>query len=309
MRALVQETRLAPVQLIQPFFVCAGDDVEKPIAAMPGQSQWSVDRVTAAVDKAWAAGIRWIILFGIPEAKDAQGTGAYHAQGIVQAAIRTLRKALPDLGIIGDVCLCEFTDHGHCGMLQGQDVDNDATCELLGRTAVSLAEAGADMVAPSAMMDGQVKAIRGALDAAGFQAVPIMSYAAKYASAFYGPFREAAESAPAFGDRRAYQMQSPNSREAMREIALDIAEGADLVMVKPALAYLDVVRAARDRFDVPVVAYNVSGEYAMVKAAAKAGYIDEAGIVKETLLSMRRAGADAIITYFAMDYADQVLSW
>jgi porphobilinogen synthase len=308
-RSLLQETRLVPAQLIQPFFVCPGTGVERPIAAMPGQAQRSPDRVAAAAEQALERGISWIILFGIPEKKDALGTDAYQSDGIVQVAVRELKRRFPALGIIGDVCLCEFTDHGHCGIVKDGQVLNDPTRELLGKTAVSLAAAGADIVAPSAMMDGQVSAIRHALDAAGFADTPILSYAAKFASAFYGPFREAAESAPAFGDRRAYQMPPTNQREAMREIEQDICEGADLIMVKPALAYLDIIRAARERFDAPLVAYNVSGEYSLIKAAAKEGWIDEARIVRETLLAIRRAGADAIITYFAKDYAPKVASW
>jgi len=309
LRGLVRETRLSPERLIQPFFVCPGERVEKPIGAMPGQSQLSVDRLVEEAERSLRRGVRWIILFGIPSAKDPLGTEAYSPDGIVQKAVRALKKEYPELGIIGDVCLCEFTDHGHCGVIEGGSVLNDPTLELLGKTAVSLAEAGADVVAPSAMMDGQVAAIRRALDAAGFEDTPILSYAAKFASSFYGPFREAAESAPSFGDRRSYQMDPPNIREALREIELDLAEGADMVMVKPALAYLDVIHAARERFPAPLVAYNVSGEYAMVKAAARAGYIDEARIVREILIGIRRAGADAVITYFATEYAPEVGTW
>ncbi len=309
LRALVQETRLAPAQLIQPFFICPGKGVVKPIRSMPGQFQLSVDQALNEISMAVKAGVRWAILFGIPAHKDAVGSEAYSDTGIVQTAMRQIKDKFPELGLIGDVCLCEFTDHGHCGIVERGEVQNDPTRELLGKTAVSLAQAGADMVAPSAMMDGQVSAIRQALDAAGRTDMPILSYAAKFASAFYGPFREAAESAPSFGDRRAYQMQTPNVREAMREIEQDIREGADLIMVKPALAYLDIIRAARERFDAPLVAYNVSGEYSLIKAAAKEGWIDEARIVRETLLSIRRAGADAIITYFAKDYAAKVSSW
>jgi porphobilinogen synthase len=308
-RSLLQETRLVSAQLIQPFFVCPGSGIERPIKAMPGQAQRSPDRVNAVAEKALENGISWIILFGIPEKKDAAGSDASSSSGIIQVTIRELKRRFPALGIIGDVCMCEFTDHGHCGVIRDGRVLNDPTIELLGKIAVSLAEAGADMVAPSAMMDGQVGAIRGALDAAGFSETPILSYAAKFASAFYGPFREAAESAPSFGDRQAYQMPPPNLREAMREIELDLREGADLIMVKPALAYLDVIRAARERFPAPLVAFNVSGEYSLVKAAAQAGFIDEARIVREMLLAMRRAGADAIITYFALDYAKKVATW
>ena len=310
LRSLLQETRLVPAQLIQPFFVCPGTGVERPIKAMPGQAQRSIDRVVAAAEEMVARGIQWTILFGIPEKKDALGSGAYSPKGIIQEAMRELKRRLPRLGIIGDVCLCEFTDHGHCGAIdKGGAVLNDPTLELLGKVAVSLAEAGADIVAPSAMMDGQVGAIRRALDATGFAETPILSYAAKFASAFYGPFREAAESAPSFGDRQAYQMPCPNAREALREIELDLGEGADCIMVKPALAYLDIIRAARERFAAPIVAFNVSGEYALVKAAAQAGFVDEGRIVREMLLGMRRAGADAIITYFALDYAAKVASW
>lgn len=308
-RSLVQETRLVPAQLIQPFFVCPGEGVARPIAAMPGQAQLSPDRVVEEARRAFERGVRWTILFGIPASKDPLGREAYAEAGIVQATVRHLKDRLPDLGIIGDVCLCEFTDHGHCGVVKDRTVLNDPTLELLGKVAVSLAGAGADVVAPSAMMDGQVAAIRRALDRAGFLDTPILSYAAKYASSFYGPFRQAAESAPAFGDRRGYQMPPPNLREALREIELDLREGADLVMVKPALAYLDVIRAARDRFLAPLVAFNVSGEYSMVKAAAQAGFVDEERIVREVLLGMRRAGADAIITYFAAEYAPKVAGW
>ncbi len=309
LRSLVQETHLVPAQLIQPYFVCPGEEVSRPIKAMPGQSQLSPDLVVAQAEKAFEAGIRWIILFGIPETKDSVGTEAFSENGIVQVAMRRLKERLPELGIVGDVCLCEFTDHGHCGVIKDGEVLNDPTLQLLGKVAVSLAEAGADMVAPSAMMDGQVGAIRRALDATGFSETPILSYAAKYASAFYGPFREAAESAPAFGDRRAYQMPPPNIREALREIELDLREGADLVMVKPALAYMDVIKAAKEGCNAPVVAFNVSGEYSMVKAAAQAGYIDEERILREILLGLRRAGADAIITYVAAEYARKVTAW
>ena len=309
LRALVQETRLTPAQLIQPLFVCPGEKVSHPIASMPGQAQMSCDRAVSEARACFDAGIRWFILFGIPEHKDPEGSGAHAGDGIVQRAMRAIKAELPEAGLVGDVCLCEFTDHGHCGVIEDGEVLNDPTRELLGKVAASLAAAGADIVAPSAMMDGQVSAIRAALDEAGFYDIPIMSYAAKYASAFYGPFREAAASAPAFGDRRAYQMDPPNVREALREIELDLSEGADLVMVKPALAYLDVIRAARERFDAPLVAFNVSGEYAMIKAAAQAGWIDEERVVRETLLGMRRAGADAIITYFARQVAAQAASW
>ncbi len=309
MRSLVQETRLAPSQLIQPLFVCPGTNKRTPISTMPGQAQLSPDLVVKEAEAVYASGVQWIILFGIPETKDPSGSDAYNPEGIVQKTVRMIKQNVPDLGVIGDVCLCEFTDHGHCGVLKEKTVDNDATLPLLGKTAVTLAQAGVDMVAPSAMMDGQVAAIRDALDAAGLTDTPILSYAAKFASAFYGPFREAAESAPSFGNRKAYQMAPPNAREAMREIELDLTEGADLIMVKPALSYLDIIREARTRFDAPLVAYNVSGEYAMIKAASQAGYIKEEEIVKEVLLSIRRAGSDAIITYFAKEYAEKVLQW
>ncbi len=309
LRSLVQETHLAAAQLIQPFFICPGKGVVKPIRSMPGQFQLSVDQAVNEIDAAAKAGVRWIMLFGIPARKDAVGSEAYSETGVVQVAVRQIKDRFPDMGLIGDVCLCEFTDHGHCGIVEGGEVLNDPTLELLGKTAAALAAAGADIVAPSAMMDGQVRAIRGALDAAGHTDTPILSYAAKYASAFYGPFREAAGSAPSFGDRRAYQMPPPNAREAMREIEQDLREGADLIMVKPALAYLDIIRAARERFDAPLVAYNVSGEYALIKAAAKEGWIDERRIVRETLTAIRRAGADAIITYFAKEYAAEVAAW
>ncbi|HNR98172.1 MAG TPA: porphobilinogen synthase [Planctomycetota bacterium] len=309
LRALVQETRLAPAQLIQPFFIYPGKGMAKPIRSMPGQFQLSVDQALNEIDAAAKAGVRWIMLFGIPARKDPLGSEAYADTGIVQTAVRRIKDRFPEIGIIGDVCLCEFTDHGHCGVVENGAVRNDPTLELLGRTAAALAAAGADIVAPSAMMDGQVGAIRRALDAAGHPDTPILSYAAKFASAFYGPFREAAESAPSFGDRRAYQMPPPNAREAMREIELDIREGADLIMVKPALAYLDIIRAARERFDAPLLAYNVSGEYALVKAAAKEGWIDEGRIVREILTAIRRAGADAIITYFAKEYAAEAAAW
>lgn len=309
LRALVQETHLAAAQLIQPFFICPGKGVVKPIRSMPGQFQLSVDQAMNEIDVAAKAGVRWIMLFGIPARKDAVGSEAYSETGVVQVAVRQIKDRFPEVGIIGDVCLCEFTDHGHCGIVEHGEVRNDPTLELLGKTATALAAAGADIVAPSAMMDGQVGAIRRALDAAGHPDTPILSYAAKFASAFYGPFREAAESAPSFGDRRAYQMPPPNAREAMREIEQDVREGADLIMVKPALAYLDIIRAARERFDAPLLAYNVSGEYALIKAAAKEGWIDERRIVRETLTAIRRAGADAIITYFAKEYAAEVAGW
>jgi len=307
-RRLVRETALTIDDLILPLFVREGKNERRPIASMPGCFQLSGDELLSEAGKASAAGIPAVILFGIPDVKDAKGSGAYDPDGVVQHALRALKKSIPDLVMIADVCLCEYTDHGHCGLVVKKpdgawDVDNDATLDLLARTAVGLADAGADVVAPSAMMDGQVAAIRTALDEAGHHAVAIMAYSAKYASAFYGPFREAAESPPRFGDRRSYQMDPPNVREAMREIRLDIEEGADLVMVKPALAYLDVVSRARNAFDVPIAAYNVSGEYAMLKAAAANGWLDETQAMLEILGGIKRAGADMILTYHALDAA------
>ncbi len=303
LRRMVQETRLSMDGVIEPLFVCAGEGLRKPIDAMPGCAQMSVDVLVEECRQSFGLGIPSVILFGIPAHKDATGSEAYADDGIVPRAIRALKQALPDLFVWADVCLCEFTDHGHCGVLNGTDVDNDATLPLLVREALACARAGADGIAPSDMMDGRVGAIRRGLDAAALAHVPVMAYAAKYASAFYGPFREAAESAPRFGDRRGYQMDPPNVREAMREIALDLEEGADIVMVKPALAYLDVIRAARERFDVPIAAYNVSGEYAMVRAAARNGWVDEDRMILEILTSIRRAGADIVLTYFARDLA------
>jgi porphobilinogen synthase len=268
---------------------------------MPGQFQLSVDQLPRELNELAELGIRGVLLFGIPEEKDSLGSGAFDPEGVVQQAMRLIKVETPEIVVIGDVCACEYTDHGHCGILDGCDVDNDRTVELLVRVALSHAEAGADVIAPSDMMDGRVQAIRAALDAAGFVNVPIMSYAVKYASAFFGPFREAAASMPAFGDRRSHQMDPANAREAMREIAIDLDEGADMVIVKPALAYLDVIRMARDTFDVPILAYNVSGEYAMIKAAAQLGWLDERRTTLETLTSIKRAGADRIITYHAKD--------
>jgi porphobilinogen synthase len=303
LRGLVQETRLHRSALVYPLFVQEGKGIVEEIPSMPGISRHSPDRLKAEIVEIASLGLNSVILFGIPAKKDPKGTAAYRKTGVVQQAIRTIKKEAPEMIVITDVCLCEYTSHGHCGVLDGKEIDNDATLELLARMAVSHADAGADMVAPSDMMDGRVQALRGALDGAGFSGVPIMSYAAKYASAFYGPFREAAESTPAFGDRRSYQMDPPNRNEALREIALDIEEGADIVMVKPALAYLDVLREARERFSHPLAAYNVSGEYAMVKAAAARGWIDEDRIVAEILMSIKRAGADLILTYFAKQAA------
>ena len=303
LRRMVRETRLSVDDLILPLFVCPGTGVAREIASMPGTFQLSVDRLVRECRQAAALGIPAVLLFGIPSAKDAVGSEAYAEDGIVQKAVRAIKKQVKGLAVITDVCLCEFTDHGHCGMVKDGDVDNDATLDLLAKMAVSHARAGADVVAPSDMMDGRVGRIRAALDEAGFAATPILAYSAKFASCFYGPFREAAESAPKFGDRRSYQMDPPNAREALREIELDIAEGADVVMVKPALAYLDVIRAARERFDVPIAAYNVSGEYSMIRAAAERGWLDGERAMMETLVAIKRAGADLILTYFAKDAA------
>ncbi len=303
LRRLVRETRLSVDDLIYPLFVCPGKGVREPIASMPGNFRLSVDQLLEECREARDLGIPGVILFGIPEAKDATGSASWSEQGVVQQAVRALKERLPELLVITDVCLCEYTSHGHCGLVRDGEVDNDATLPLLARQAVSHAQAGADLVAPSDMMDGRVARIREALDGEGFQQVAIMSYAAKYASAFYGPFREAADSAPAFGDRRSYQMDPPNAREALREVALDVREGADIVMVKPALAYLDIIYRVRQAFDLPVAAYNVSGEYAMVKAAAKLGWIDGDRVTMEILVSIKRAGADLIITYAAKEAA------
>jgi porphobilinogen synthase len=308
LRALIRETVLTPRDFVEPFFVVEGRDVATPISAMPGVSQLSVDRLVAQARDAAAAGVSAIILFGIPEAKDDVGSGAYAHDGIVQRAVRAVKDALPDIVVFTDVCLCEYTSHGHCGIVEGGEVLNDPTLDLLARTAISHAEAGADVVAPSDMMDGRVAAIRAGLDGAGLTHTPILSYAAKYASSFYGPFREAAESAPRFGDRRAYQMDPGNAREALREVALDLDEGADMVMVKPALAFLDVLWRVKETSPVPVGAYNVSGEYAMLKAAAANGWIDGDAIMMEVLHSLKRAGADFILTYHAREAA-RLLSW
>jgi porphobilinogen synthase len=300
---MIRETRLAPDDLIQPFFVCPGRDVKRPISSMPGVAQMSVDQVVRAARETHSAGVPAAILFGIPARKDPQGSEAWNDQGEVQRAIREIKEQVPGLAVITDVCMCEYTDHGHCGVVLGNDVDNDATLELLAREALSHARAGADMVAPSDMMDGRVGAIRRTLDENGFMHVPIMAYSAKFASAFYGPFREAAESAPQFGDRRSYQMDPPNGDEAMREIALDLAEGADIVMVKPALPYLDLIYRAKHEFRVPIAAYNVSGEYSMLRAAGLNGWLDEERAVMEVLTSIKRAGADLILSYFATEAA------
>jgi len=303
LRDLVRETRLSPQGFVYPPFVTHGEDVRREIDSMPGQYQLSLDQLPAEAEELRSLGIPAVLLFGLPASKDDAGSEAYDPDGIVQRAIRTLKGAAPDLAVITDVCLCEYTSHGHCGVVVDGEVDNDQTLPLLARTAVSHAQAGADVVAPSDMMDGRVAAIRQALDEAGSAATPIMSYAAKQASAFYGPFRVAAESAPQFGDRRGYQMDPANAREAMREIEADIEEGADIVIVKPALPNLDLIARARERFDLPLAAYNVSGEYAMVKAAAAAGYLDERLATLEVLTAIRRAGADIIITYHAKEAA------
>ena len=303
LRDMVRETTLAPSDFVYPVFVEPGRGVRREIATMPGIFNQSIDTAIEDCKEAFDLGVPAVILFGLPAAKDATGSSGTDPDGIVPQAIRALKEAVPGLYVITDVCLCEYTDHGHCGVLAGGDVDNDATLPLLARQALAHAKAGADMVAPSDMMDGRVGAIRRALDEGGFTGTPILSYAAKYASGFYGPFREAAQSAPKSGDRKGYQMDPGNVREALREVRLDLEEGADLVMVKPALSYLDIIRAVRDEVDVPVVAYNVSGEYAMVKAAARAGMIDGDRVTLEVLTSIRRAGADLILTYHAKEAA------
>ena len=305
-RALVRETRLSPDDFVYPLFVCEGEGIRREIGSMPGAFNLSVDELVKEVEAARSAGVRSVILFGVPEKKDAEGTQAYAEDGITQRAIRALKREVKDTLVIADNCLCEYTDHGHCGVIEEGEVLNDPTLDLLAQTAVSQAEAGADIIAPSNMMDGFVVAIRDALDEAGFEHIPIMSYAVKYASGFYGPFREAAQSAPQFGDRRGYQMDPANSREAMREAELDYQQGADMLMVKPALPYLDIIRAVRERFDLPIAAYQVSGEYAMIKAAARLGWIDEERVALESLTSIKRAGADIILTYFARDLANRL---
>jgi porphobilinogen synthase len=301
LRALIRETRLSPEQLILPLFVMPGKGRREEVTSMPGVYRLSVDQLGREAKDCLAAGVKSVILFGLPEKKDPMGSGAHARDGIVQRAIRELKNKSPEITVVTDVCLCEYTDHGHCGCLVGNRVDNDTTLELLARTALSHAQAGADMVAPSDMMDGRVAEIRAALDENDFSMIPIMSYAVKYASAFYGPFRDAADCAPQFGDRRSYQMDPANSREALREATLDVEEGADILMVKPAVAYLDIIARLHDEFDLPIAAYHVSGEYAMIKAAAQKGWIDEERVMAETLLSIRRAGADIILTYFAKD--------
>ena len=303
-RRMIRETALSVDDLVAPLFVIHGRGVKNPISSMPGNFQLSIDNLVEEVKKIQGVGIPAIMLFGIPEVKDEEGSGAYAEDGIIQQAVGKIKDEVADILVITDVCLCQYTSHGHCGVLDGEEVDNDATLELLTRTALSHVLAGADMVAPSGMMDGQVCAIREILDEAGRADVPIMAYSAKYASCFYGPFREAAEGAPQFGDRRSYQMDPPNSREAIREVALDIEEGADIIMVKPALPYLDIIRRVKDEFDLPVAAYNVSGEFSMIKAADKLGWLDGEKAMMESLVSIKRAGADIIITYFAQEAAE-----
>jgi porphobilinogen synthase len=300
---MIRETQLCVDDLIMPFFAIAGKDVKNPVPSMPGQYQMSVDNLVKTVSKASDLGLPGVILFGLPEKKDPLGTQAYAKDGIVQRAVRAVKDKCPDIMVITDVCLCQYTDHGHCGVVDKGIIDNDGSLDLLARTALSHAEAGADMVAPSDMMDGRVGMIRETLDENDFTHVPIMSYAAKYCSAYYGPFREAADSAPQFGDRRTYQMDPANAVEAIREASLDVTEGADILMVKPALPYLDVICRIREEFDLPVAAYNVSGEYAMIKAADKMGWLDGQAVAMETLTSIKRAGADMILTYFAMEAA------
>ncbi len=303
LRALVRETSVETDRLVQPLFVREDPRTDANIPSMPGILRRTVDEATAEAEELAGLGVPAVILFGLPAQKDSLGQGAYDEHGVVQEAIRAIKDAAPEVVVMSDVCLCEYTDHGHCGVVRGGRIDNDVSVELLAKTAVSQARAGADLVAPSAMMDGQVAAIRAALDREGFEETGILAYAAKHASAFYGPFREAAGSAPRFGDRRSYQKDPANLRESLREIALDLEEGADIVMIKPALAYLDVIRAARERFDAPLAAYAVSGEYSLIKAAAERGWIDERAVVEETLIAIRRAGADLILTYHAKDFA------
>lgn len=306
LRRMVRETTLSAHSLVYPLFVCPGATVKKEIRSMPGNYRWSVDLLVEECKSVYDLGIPAVILFGIPETKDELGSGAYDAGGIVQRAVGALKQIVPDLVVICDVCLDEYTSHGHCGLIKDGEIDNDSTLELLARTALTQVQAGADMVAPSDMMDGRVGRIRRELDAHGFTQIPILAYSAKYASAFYGPFREAADSAPKFGDRKSYQMDPANRLEAMREIALDIEEGADIIMVKPAMPYLDVLALARERFDVPLAAYQVSGEFSLIAAAAEMGWVDRERIIMESVFSIRRAGADIILTYFAKDVARQL---
>jgi porphobilinogen synthase len=305
LRDLVRETELAPSHLVQPLFVTAGEGVREPVESMPGIERYSISELVPEAAEIADAGIRAVILFGIPAEKDEMGSGAYDSEGVVQMAVRALKEAHPELLVITDVCLCEYTSHGHCGFVRDGEVDNDITVELLAKTAISQADAGADAVAPSDMMDGRVGAIRSQLDEEGHSGVPIIAYSAKYASAFYGPFRDAAESTPEFGDRRGYQMDPANAAEAVREAKLDLDEGADMLMVKPAIPYLDVIRRVKEETQAPLAAYHVSGEYSMLKAAAQNGWIDERAAVVETLTAIRRAGADVVITY----YAKEVAAW
>lgn len=303
LRRMVRETRVSPDSLIYPLFLIEGENIREPIPSLDGQRRYSPDRVCEEIEECMAAGVKRVLLFGIPAHKDACGSSAWDPNGVVQQGIRAIKAKFPDCYVITDVCMCEYTDHGHCGILHDHEVDNDETLRVLAKTALSHAQAGADMVAPSDMMDGRIAAIRQVLDDNGYKNVPIMSYSAKYASAFYGPFRDAAGSAPAFGDRRGYQMDPHNRREALKECALDVEEGADILMVKPALSYLDIIRECSDAFDLPMAAYSVSGEYAMIKAAGKAGLIDEHRVMCESALSIFRAGADILITYYAKELA------
>ena len=303
-RRLLRETALSVNDLVYPLFVVEGKGVKKPISSMPGNFQLSIDNLIKEVEKTKGLDIPAVLLFGIPDKKDEVASGAFARDGIVQLAVRRIKEKVPDILVITDVCLCEYTSHGHCGMIEKGDVDNDSTLEVLAETALSHAKSGADMVAPSAMMDGQIGAIRETLDEAGYETLPVMAYAAKYASCFYGPFREAAESTPQYGDRKSYQMDPANSDEAIREMNLDVEEGADILMVKPALPYLDIIRRAKEEFDLPVAAYNVSGEFSMIKAAANLGWLDGEKAMMESLISIKRAGADIIITYFAQEVAE-----
>jgi len=308
LRRMIRETSLSVNDLILPLFAIDGQDVKNPIPSMPGHFQLSIDNFLKTAEDAYKLGIPAIVLFGIPENKDSMGTRAYADDGIVQKAVRSVKEKLPDLVVITDVCLCQYTDHGHCGVVEGDTIDNDASLDLIARTALSHARAGADMVAPSDMMDGRVGEIREILDENNFNQIPIMSYAAKYCSAYYGPFRSAADSAPKFGDRRTYQMDPANALEAIREVTMDIEEGADIIMVKPALAYLDIICRVREEIDLPLAAYNVSGEYSMIKAAEKMGWIDGSKVMMETLTAIKRAGADLILTYFAIEAAQALRS-
>lgn len=307
LRSLIRETSISAGQLVYPLFIVPGKNIRNEVTSMPGVHQISIDQLAGEADELLQLGVNSVILFGIPEKKDGVGSGAHAKDGIVQRAIKELKNKAPELLVITDVCLCEYTDHGHCGFLVNNEVENDTTLEILAKTALSHAQAGADIVAPSDMMDGRVAEIRATLDENNFEMIPIMSYAVKYASAFYGPFRDAAESTPQFGDRRGYQMDPANSREALREATLDVDEGADILMVKPALAYLDIISRLKEEFDLPLAAYQVSGEFAMIKAAEQKGWIDGERVMEETLLSIRRAGADILITYFAKDMARKLI--